>query len=237
MVPESEVEYLLPFRLGPLAEELAIRKAWHPAVARAFKAAGPLATLVAGPRLPKNRLKVEPTKDIERLAEVAERNLNPALLQPERSAPYLKWVYGDWLESPDLNGEGGAIYRFTSSTGHEGWFSLIFAHRGHHDQIRAARVNDVVWPFEHMAFTDVVPAIAEAARDRADLLSIRGRVGLALADGVLGFRRTNAAGAGGVCSGPEPSDGRDRGRGGLPLCRPLLIRARQREAGPVEGLC
>ena len=98
MVPESEVEYLLPFRLGPLAEELAIRKAWHPAIGRALKAAGPLATLVAGPRLPKNRLKVEPSKDIERLAEVAERNLNPAFLQPERSAPYLKWVYGRyWL--------------------------------------------------------------------------------------------------------------------------------------------
>ena len=30
MVPESEVEYLFPIRLGPLVEELAIRKKWHP---------------------------------------------------------------------------------------------------------------------------------------------------------------------------------------------------------------
>jgi hypothetical protein len=204
MVPESEVEYILPFRLGPIAEEVAIRKAWHPAVARALKAAGPLATLVAGPRIPKNRLKVEPSKDIERLAEVAERNLNPAFLQPERSAPYLKWVYGSWLLSPDVKEAGSAIYRFSSSAGQEGWFSLIFARRGHRDQIRAARVNDVVWPFEHMAFTEVIPAMAEAARDRADLLSIRGRVGLSLQDRVLGIRRRTLLAPEGYVLGRNP---------------------------------
>jgi hypothetical protein len=204
MVPESEVEYLLPFRLGPLAEEVAIRNAWHPAVARALAAAGPLATLVAGPRLPKNRFKVEPSKDVERLALIAERNLNPAFLQPERSAPYLKWVYGSWLESTDFKESGGVIYRFTSPTGHEGWFSLIFARRGHHEQIRAARVNDVVWPFQHMAFTDVIPAMAEAARDRTDVLSIRGRVGLELEDRVLGIRRRTLLAPEGYVVGRNP---------------------------------
>jgi hypothetical protein len=205
MVPESEVEYLLPFRLGPLAEELAIRKAWHPVVARALRVAGPIATLVAAPRLPKNRFKVEPSKDVERLAEIAGRNLNPAFLQPERSAPYLRWVYAPWLESTDLKGSGGAIYRFTSSTGQEGWFSLIFARRGHREQIRAARVNDVVWPYEHMAFTDVIPAMAEAARDRADLLSIRGRVGLGLEDRVLGMRRRTLLAPEGYVMGRNPT--------------------------------
>ena len=189
MVLESDVEYILPFRLGPLAEELAIRKGWSPAVGRALRAAGPLATLFAGPRIPRNRLQVEPSKDVERLAEIAERNLNPAFLQPERSVSYLKWVYGAWLDSPDSKDEGVAVYRFSSAGGHEGWFSLIFARRGHREQIRAARLNDVVWPYEHMAFTDVIPAIVEAARDRTDLLSIRGRVGLGLQDRVLGLRR------------------------------------------------
>ena len=33
MVPESDVEYLFPFKLGPLAEEWAIRKGWHRAIA------------------------------------------------------------------------------------------------------------------------------------------------------------------------------------------------------------
>ena len=107
MVPESEVEYLLPFRLGPLAEELAIRKGWPPAVARALRAAGPLATLVAGPRLPKNRLRrgTDP-KTSNAWPQIAERNQNPALLQPERSASYLKWAYGPWLESPDFKEDG-----------------------------------------------------------------------------------------------------------------------------------
>jgi hypothetical protein len=204
MVPESEVEYILPFNLGPLAQELAIRKGWPPALARALRAAGPLATLIAGPRLPKNQLRVEPSKDVERMAEIAERNRNPAFLQPERSTSYLKWTYGSWLESPDFKEDGVVIYHFSSPSGHEGWFSLIYARRGHHDQIRAARLNDVVWPHEHMAFADVIPAIADTARRRTDLLSIRGRLGLALEDRVMGMRRRTLLAPEGYIMGRNP---------------------------------
>jgi len=189
MVPESDVEYLLPFELGPLAEEWAIRKEWHPAVARVLRAAGPLATLVAAPRRPKNRFKLEYCVDHQRLAEIAERDRNPQFLQPERSVPYLQWVYGSMPRSSESKEMERAIYRFTDPAGREGWFALQFTRRGHKDQIRNASVTDVVWPFQHLTFTDVLPAIIEVAKDRSDVLSIRGRVGLGIADRSLGLRR------------------------------------------------
>ena len=40
---------------------------------------------------------------------------------------------------------------------------------------------DVVWPSQHYAFADMLPAIIEVASARSDVLSIRGRVGLDVA--------------------------------------------------------
>ena len=118
------------------------------------------------------------------MAEIAERDRDPAFLQPERSVPYLKWVYGHERRIPCGSGETGdvAIYRFSTPAGHEGWFSIGYSLRGGRKQIRAARLNDVVWPVEHMPFTDVIPAIVEVVKPRSDLLSIRGRVGTGLKD-------------------------------------------------------
>jgi len=189
MVLESDVEYLFPLKLGPLAEELAIRKEWHPVVAGLLRAAGPLATLVAAPRRPRNRLTLEQCVDLDRLAEIAERNRNPELLQPERSVPYLNWQYPSVSESPESKEMAHAIYRFADPSGREGWFALRFDRRGRNDQIRCARLIDVVWPFQHMAFTDVLPAMIEVAKDRSDVVSIRGRIGLGLQDRSLGLRR------------------------------------------------
>jgi hypothetical protein len=205
-VPESEVEYLFPIRLGPLLEELAIRKKWHPAVARLARTAGPLATLFGRPRLPKNRLRLEPSKDLDRLAEIAERDRDPAFLQPERSVPYLKWVYGSWVEAPGLGEtEDTVIYRFRTPDGHEGWFSIGYAHRGCRKQIRAACLKDVVWPVERMPFTDVIPAIVEVVKPRSDVLSIRGRVGTGLKDRVLGLRKRTLLAPEGFLIGRNPS--------------------------------
>ena len=139
-----------------------------PGHARLVESAGPLATLFGRPRLPKNRLRLDPCKDLDRLAEIAERDRDPAFLQPERSVPYLKWVYGSWVDAPG-SGETGdvAVYRFATPAGHEGWFSIGYSLRGGRKQIRAARLNDVVWPVEHMPFTDVIPAIVEVVKPRA----------------------------------------------------------------------
>jgi hypothetical protein len=187
-VPESEVEYLFPFRLGPLIQEVALRKGWPASVARLLRAFGPLATIAAAPRLPAGRFRVDYCTDYEKLSALSDRYRRPDLLQPERSAPDLQWVYGTLPASPPPD-ESGAIFSFTDPGGHEGWFALSFDTRGHLDQIRCARLKDVVWPQERVPFIDVLPAIAETARPWADVLAIRGRVGLNLRDRNGGLRR------------------------------------------------
>ena len=187
MVPESDVEYLFPFRLGPLVEELAARRQWPRPVAGLLRATGPLATLVAAPRRPRNQLTIDYCTDLDRLAAVAECDRDPGPLQPDRSADYLNWMYGS-LPSTPLENAPRVIYRFADRSGSEGWFALEFGRRGGREQIRCARVTDVVWPPGRFSATDVLPAIIEVAHPRADVLSIRGRVGLALPDGVKGVR-------------------------------------------------
>src|SRR5262249_8044868 len=120
---------------------------------------------------------------------IAERNLNPDLLQPERSVPYLRWLFGSMPKSPSNAENSSVIYRFEDQAGRDGWFAIRFERRGRDDQIKSARVADGGWPFPDLAFTDVLPAIIEVAKDRSDVLSIRGRVGLALQDGSLRLRR------------------------------------------------
>lgn len=188
LVPESDVEYLFPFRFGPLIREAVDRKGYSPAVSRLAAAFGPLATLVAGPRLPVGRFRVEYCTDLEQLSALSERHQTPDLMQPERSVPYLRWVYGMIPASPGPH-QSAAIYTFTDGAGDEGWFSLDFDLRGRSQQIRCARLKDVVWPRARMPFLEVLPAITEAARQRADVLAIRGRVGLSLHDRERGLRR------------------------------------------------
>ena len=190
LVPESDVEYLFPFNLGPVAEEMAIRKEWPTAVQRVVRTLGPLASLVAAPRLPANRFRLESCVDVEHLAAIAARNRNPQWLQPERSVPYLRWCYGPAISSGGSEGADQVVYRFANQDSLEGWFALTFDRRGRNSQIRNARLIDAVWPTERLSFTDVLPAVIAAARPRTDLLSIRGRVGLALQDGAIrGLRR------------------------------------------------
>jgi hypothetical protein len=188
LVPESDVEYLFPFRLGPLIQEVALRKGWPAGVGRTLRALGPIATLAAAPRSRRGPFRIEYTIDFERISSISDRWRRPGLLQPERSVSYLRWLYGSLPPGPDPD-QRTAVYAFSDGNGREGWFALAFDLRGRDEQIRCARLMDVVWPQERTAFTDVLPAIAEAARTRADVLAIRGRVGLGLHDRDVGLRR------------------------------------------------
>jgi hypothetical protein len=206
LVPESDVEYLFPFNLGSLAEEWAIRKELPTAVHRVLRTIGPLASLVAAPRCPVNRFTLEKCLDLECLAAIAARNRNPQWLQPERSVPYLRWCYGTAIGSGESEGGDQVVYRFADQEGLEGWFALTFDRRGRNNQIRSARLVDAVWPNERLSFTDVLPAVIAAARPRSDLLSIRGRVGLALQDGAIrGLRRRPLLAPEGCLTSKSPS--------------------------------
>ncbi len=203
-VPESEVEYLFPFRLGPIIQELALRKGWSPAISKMLGVVGPLATLVAAPRLPKKRFQIEYCVDLDRLSDLSRRHRKPELLQPERSSAYLRWLYGG-LPAVEADGQKMSIYTFRNDAGEEGWFAMVFEPRGGLEQIRSARLLDVVWPQNRSSFTDVLPAIVEVARRRTDLLSMRGRVGFGLHDGDLGLRRRTLLAPEGFIFGRSPA--------------------------------
>jgi hypothetical protein len=157
-------------------------------VGRALRALGPLATLAAAPRLRRGPFRVEYTIDFDKMSSLSDRWRRPGLLQPDRSVLYLRWLYGSLPASLDPD-QRTAVYAFGDGNGREGWFAISFDRRGRDEQIRCARLMDVVWPQERTPFTEVLPAIAEAARPRADVLAIRGRVGLGLHDRHKGLRR------------------------------------------------
>lgn len=187
MVPESDVEYLLPIRHGPLAEELVLRKNWPAAIGTILGRLGPLADLVVGPRTSRH-FKVEYCTDLDRLAAIAGRCRDPKYLQPDRSEPYLTWLYGS-LPAVATSDQTKTLHTFRTAAGLEGWFAVQHDRRGHREQIRTTRLVDVVWPSDQLAFTDILPAILEVALPRSDLISIRGRVGLGLNHRVAGLRR------------------------------------------------
>ena len=205
-VPESDVEYLFPFRLGPILQELGLRKGWSPPAIRMLGHLGPIATLVAAPRFPKKRFKIDYCVDLDRLSELSERYRKPELLQPERSPAYLRWLYGGLPAIPS-DDPTMAIYTFIDEAGLEGWFCLAYQSRGGQEQIRSARLVDVVWPQTRTSFAEVLPAIMEAARLRSDLLSMRGRVGLGLQDRVMGLRRRTLLAPEGFLFSRSPATG------------------------------
>src|SRR5262249_2389282 len=135
MVPESDVEYLFPLRLGPIAQELALRKGWPAWTGSILRSLGPMASLVAAPRISRSRFTVECCTDLELLADIAGRNRNAELLQPDRSAAYLEWVYGSLPAKPG-DDRIQQIYTFTDGAGQDGWFAVRFDHRGRLEQIK-----------------------------------------------------------------------------------------------------
>ena len=224
MVPESDLEYLFPFRLGPLAQELAIRKGWPAAVAGLLRAAGSLATPVAAPRGPKNRLALEYCVDLERLADIAERDRDPELLQPGRSVPYLQWLYGSLPASPGGDDAKQVIYRFADQAGAEGWFVLNFERRGRRgpDPQRAAERRRLAVP---------APVLRRRApgHHRGGPAPIRppehpGPGRARAARGIDGTAATAAAGAGRIPRVPHSPRHRAGQGGRFPVRRPLLTR-------------
>jgi hypothetical protein len=206
LVPESDVEYLYPFRYGPLAQELAVRKQWPSTAGTLLRWLGPGVDLLASLRIPRNAFQIEYTNDLEKLAAISDRNRNLDLLQPERSVEHLKWQHGTPPPSPDETA-GKALYTFSGMNGVEGWFSLANARRGGHEQIRCASLLDVVWPESRISFAEVLPAILAVARRNNDLLSIRGRVGLGLSDGKAGLKRRTLLAPEGFLLSQQPASG------------------------------
>jgi hypothetical protein len=198
--PESDVEYLLPIRLGPLLQEVALRRSWPRAAVSLLGVLGPLATPLIAARRPRHGFRFERSTDWDRLAAIAERNRNPDLLEPARTAPSLQWAYGE-VADESAGASFTPVYQFADGRGREGWFSLRFDRRGRNQQIRSTRLVDITWPYQHMNFLDVLPVVVEIAASRSDVVSIRGQLSLGLREGVLGLRRRSLPAAEGYIVG------------------------------------
>jgi hypothetical protein len=188
-VPNSDREYLYVNRIGPVAQELALRKGLPNSLAASLRLVGPVAKLIIGPRRPRNRLTVQRSDDWDQLAAIAERNRDPARLTHERSAGVLRNKFEALAKQGISSGTSQGIYLFSSPNGREGWFAIRETPRGRLGQIRGANLLDLSWPRTEMTFHDVLPAMIEVIGRRVDLLSIRDRVCFGLRPGLLGLRQ------------------------------------------------
>ena len=234
MVPESDVEYLLPIRLGPLAQELAARKGWPRAV-------GSMLRRLWDPRLrrcstrqrPNRRFNVEYCVDLEQLADLAERNRDPAL-SPTGQVRRVSRV-GLWLASagPQQRPAAAGFHVSRDKNGAVGVVRHPFRPPG---PIRAnpdsAPGRRGLARRHRMSSTDILPAILEVVRARCDLLSIRGRVGLELYERSIKLKRRTLLAPEGYLVSRDAALGRAGRAGGSSVRRPVLAAGRFRAQGP-----
>jgi hypothetical protein len=188
-LPDSDSEYVLVLRYGPILKELAIKKGVPRAAAAPLLLAGPLAGLIFGPRRKRSGLKCERCDDWERLSAIAEQHRDPTRLTPDRTASVLAVKYEAMCRNGKATGSLDGVYHFTDSSGHEGWFGLGEKTRGSAVQMRSLSLTDAVWPRSSLEFSCIIHAVVELAGSRCDFLSIRDRSAWGLRSGLLSFRR------------------------------------------------
>ncbi len=175
-VPNSDSEYILPFRLHTLLPALlAGRTASRTAraVAHGLGRCGNQIMRLAEGR--STGITAEPCRDWEKLSHLFHRNRTSPLMTADRSPEFLEWRYGR-ASDPFPSG----VYLFRDTRGYEGWFSLGMGMRGREGQISGAVLLDAVWPGEKIGFTEILPEIIRLVAGKCDLLSIRPRPGITL---------------------------------------------------------
>jgi hypothetical protein len=188
-LPGSDSEYILVFRHGPVLEELARKRRVPRALALALRAAGPMASLVMGPRRTRSPLKPQWCDDWDRLAAIADQTRDPKRLTPERSAAVLRCRYQAMSRNAKSSGAPDGAYSFTTPSGREGWLSVSVSPRGSHNQIQSMNLLDLVFSPGSVELSEILRAVIELAKPRADVLTIRDRSSWGLRSGLLGFRR------------------------------------------------
>jgi hypothetical protein len=172
-VPNTEVEYLLPLRLGSLLPALLAQKTASRVVLKASNLLGRCGDPAM--QLFRERpagIAIEPCRDWEKLANLFHRHRSADFITADRSPELLAWRYG---QNADAYPSG--IYLFRDKRGNEGWFSLSGAKRGRWGQISGALLADAVWPRERISLSQVLPEIVRLAGGRFDMLSFRQRSG------------------------------------------------------------
>lgn len=173
-IPDSDVEYVLPFRLDVMIPAFVAARTSSEVASRIARISGKCANPILR-RLTRRpeELAVEPCRDWEKLAALARRDRTAASIASDRSAEYLQWRYG-----PGSPQYPCGIYLFRDKRGNEGWFSLGNLIRGERGQIRGSVLLDAVWPREKMSFSRIFHAIVLQADAGADALFLQPRHGI-----------------------------------------------------------
>jgi len=188
-VPGSDSEFLLVLHTGPVLREMAIRRGIPQSISTAMGVAGAAVGLVLRPYYRRSRLKPERCDDWETLAEIAERNRDRARLTPERSVAALRRRYAAMARSAISTGAADGVYRFTTSAGRDGWFSVNETKRASSGTLWSLNILDIVEPRDSVDVSDVLLAAIEVAGSRSDVLSVRDRSAWGLRPRQIGLRR------------------------------------------------
>ena len=174
-VPNSDMEYIVPFKVDVLLPALLAKKTSSALAANIARVAGRWANPVFRPRTRNStELRIEPCRDWEKLAALFRRHRDADLMTTDRSAVFLRWRYG-W-NAPNQPFD---IRLFRDTRGNEGWFALGSVTRGRQGQIRGCVLLDAVWPRDTMSFGTILPSILRVAASRADAIYFQSRPGLA----------------------------------------------------------
>jgi hypothetical protein len=173
-VPNSEFEYILPFRIASLLDALADSKGMHRSwriLARAIGHGTDVLRSALG--RPRSDLKVERTEDWDHIAHISCQHRNSAVLTSERTANYLEWRYE---RSPSETPRD--VFCFRDKTGNEGWFAIGGVARGKRGQIHGSLMMDFVLPQGKISFRELLSVVVEHSAENCDALFLNGRPGI-----------------------------------------------------------
>lgn len=185
-VPASEFEDVLPIRFGPIARAFALSKGWRSLAVRFSEGMGVSATpLLKAQRLWSPNVTIQPCRDWDYLAGLAEKYRNPNQLTSARSSKYLQWRYE---RNPATH--SNEVYSFHEPQGSEGWFAVDTTIRGRTGQVRTLRLLDVVCAETIPAIKSVISAVVRLGTGRSDMILLTGRLMPQLKKtGYVSFRR------------------------------------------------
>ena len=178
MVAGADVECLLPLNPGAVLSAFVAGRTPGTLATRAARLVGGCARLLRPILLAAADVTTEPSRDWEKLAELARRHRPPGCITSERSAAFLQWRYA--ARAP---GRRPDIGLFRDRRGNEGWFALGAVTRGHRVPLRGRVVLDATWPRDRVDFRTVLAAVARFAAADTDVVYFRPRPGIDTGDG------------------------------------------------------
>jgi hypothetical protein len=173
-MPNSGTEYILPLRFDVMVPAF-MGGRFLSGIARGMgRVLGRCANSVSGlVRRRTSMLRVEPSRDWDKLSDLSRRHRSEELITAERSVPFLEWRYGQ--NSPNRLAD---VCLFRDVHGNEGWFALGERMLGRDGHVRSAMLLDAVWPRARIHPREILPAIIERASRWADAIFFTPRPGV-----------------------------------------------------------